>query len=277
MPLTDIVRYLNSRDRDQRPFNHLDDPFVATRRGAVARYARITLSTRYAPIYSTASGSLRGHAAVLDAHGDLNDLPLLQDSVFAIPSSGAEYVHLDRLVRTLHALNYLLHPEQRHLFVKVNLRHIENVPSGHGIVFENALRVCGLAPSSITLEIHVEGKPTAALHAALDAYRARGYRIALARPGHDWRDVDWLLPLRPDFVRLDAALLREPDALHTLALRLRNRGIQTLIEADGAAQSERAAASAIDLVQHPAITENDYAEHPHAHAATTDAQAALRE
>ncbi|HTJ97212.1 MAG TPA: EAL domain-containing protein, partial [Rhodocyclaceae bacterium] len=81
MPLTDVVRYLNARDRDQRPFLRLDDPFYATIRGAIARYARITLDSVYAPIRSGSSGRLYGHAAILNARGELNDMALHPDAV----------------------------------------------------------------------------------------------------------------------------------------------------------------------------------------------------
>jgi EAL domain-containing protein (putative c-di-GMP-specific phosphodiesterase class I) len=239
MPLTDLVRYLNARDRDQRPFLRLDDPFVATETGAEAHYARITLDSSYAPIHIGSSGSLHGHAAVLNARGELNDMPLHPDAVFAIPSSNEEFVHLDRLVRTLHALNYLLHPDQQHLYVKINLRHIEIVPGGHGIVFENALRACGLDPQNITLEVNVLDEPNEALRTALDAYRARGYRIALAVHDSDWQDSHWLLSLKPDVVRLDNALLDNLEQLKLLALRLSDYGIRSLINADTAAQATR--------------------------------------
>lgn len=253
MPLTDLVRYLNTRDRDQRPFLRLDDPFHATPTGAVAHYARITLDSRYAPIYVGASGSLHGHAAALKAQGELNDLPLHPDAVFAIPSNNAEFVHLDRLVRTLHALNYLLHPDQQHLYVKINLRHIEIVPSGHGVVFENALRACGLSPQNITLEINVvEEDANDALRAALEAYRNRGYQITLAAHGSDWNNSHWLLSLRPDVVRLDHALLKKPEQLNLLALRFTDYGIRSLIDVENASQAKRAIAAGIELVQHPA-------------------------
>jgi EAL domain-containing protein (putative c-di-GMP-specific phosphodiesterase class I) len=251
MPLTDLVRYLNTRDRDQRPFLRFDDPFEATPTGAVARYARITLDSGYAPIYVGASGSLHGHAAVLKSRGELNDLPLHPDAVFAIPSSNAEFVHLDRLVRTLHALNYLLHPDQQHLYVRVNLRHIEIVPHGHGLVFENALRACGLDPQNITLEINVAEEPDEALRTALDAYRSRGYRIALAAHGADWNDSHWLLALQPDVVRLDTTLLQKPERLNLLALRLRDYGIRSLLEVADAAQAKQARSAGIELIQHP--------------------------
>lgn len=251
MPLTDLVRYLNARDRDQRPFQRLDDPFIATESGAEANYARIRLASHYAPIYVGGSGSLHGHAAALRAQGELNDLPLHPEAVFAIPSSNEEFIHLDRLVRTLHALNYLLHPDQRHLLVRVNLRHIEIVPGGHGIVFENALRACGLDPQDITLEVQVDGETSETLHNALDAYRSRGYRIALAGTGLD--DTDPRLQLfKPDVLRLDPALLKQPRRLARIARHLTDAGIESLIEVSNAAQARSADAVGISLIQHPA-------------------------
>lgn len=248
MPLTDLVRYLNARDRDQRPFLRLDDPFVATESGAEAHYARITLASHYAPIYVGGSGSLHGHAAELKATGELNDQPLHPDAIFAIPSSDAEFVHLDRLVRTLHALNYLLHPDQQHLYIKLNLRHIEIVSGGHGIVFENALRACGLDPQSITLEIHVPEEPDAALRAALEAYRARRYNIALTLQGRE-EEQAWLLSLKPDVVRLNTALLKHPKQLRLLTAKLGHHGIRSLIRVDNATQAKSAADAGVELLQ----------------------------
>lgn len=251
MPLTDLIRYLNTRDRDQRPFLRLDDPFRATPTGAEAHYARITLESGYAPIHVGASGSLHGHVGVLKAQGELNDLPLHPDAVFAIPSNNAEFVHLDRLVRTLHALNYLLHPDQQHLYVKINLRHIEIVPGGHGLVFENALRACGLDPRSITLEVNIVDEINEALRVALDAYRSRGYRIALATHESNWNDCHALLALRPDVIRLDHALLRQPEQLNLLALRLTDYGIRSLINVENSSQAKRAIGAGVELIQHP--------------------------
>lgn len=266
MPLTDLVRYLNTRDRDQRPFMRLDDPFQATPTGAVAHYARITLDSSYAPIHVAGSGSLHGHAAVLKATGELNDMPLHPDAIFAIPSSNAEFVHLDRLVRTLHALNYLLHPDQQHLYVKVHLRHIEIVPGGHGIVFENALRACGLEPQNITLEIHVIDEADDALHAALNAYRKRGYRIALSSHGADWSSNHWLLGLHPDVVRLDHGLLRKPEQLNLLALRLADYGIRSLIDVENASQAQRAIEAGVELIQQAAGQGAQRQAHTHTRA-----------
>jgi len=273
MPLTDLVRYLNARDRDQRPFLRLDDPFHATPTGAEAHYARITLDSSYAPVHVGSSGSLHGHVAVLKARGELNDLPLHPDALFAIPSNNAEFVHLDRLVRTLHALNYLLHPDQQHLYVKVNLRHIEIVPSGHGIVFENALRACGLDPQNITLEINIADEPSDALRTALEAYRARGYRIALNIHGQDWNNIDWLPEFKPDVVRLGLALLQQPAQLKLLAKQLADAGIRSLIEVENAAQAKRAISAGVDLIQHPVGTESHQKARAETHGKAAESHA----
>lgn len=251
MHLTELVRYLNTRDRDQRPFMRLDDPFQAIPRGAIAHYARISLGSSYAPIYTGASGSLHGHAAVLRARGELNNLPLHPDAVFAIPSNDAEFIHLDRLVRTLHALNYLVRTDQQHLHVRTHLRHIENVPSGHGVVFENALRACGLNPRDITLELYIDEAPGKAARAALDAYRNRGYRIGLTARGHQWKDNHWLLGLRPDVVRLDSSLLGKPEQLNLFALRLDDYGIRSLISVRSGREWGLARDAGIELIQQP--------------------------
>lgn len=276
MPLTELVRYLNARDRDQRPFLRLDDPFQALPDGAVAHYARITLASRYAVIHASASGSLHGHAASLDARGELNALPLHPDAVFAIPSNHAEFVHLDRLVRTLHALNYLLHPDQQHLHLRTHLRHIENVPGGHGIVFENALRTCGLGPRDITLELALDADPGKAVQTALEAYRGRGYRIALIAHGQRWQDNHWLLGLRPDVVRLDPALLDHAEQLNLFALRLADYGIRSLIAVDNGREAGLARDAGVELIQQPTSAAATMAAVTSATSATSASATAAR-
>ena len=252
MPLTDVVRYLNARDRETRPFAHLDDPYHAVEHGAIVRYARIALSSSYAPVRSSQSDHVYGHVAVLNAHGELNNILLHPEAIFAIPSTNEEFIHLDRLVRTLHAVNYLVHHDPRHLFVKVNLRHIESVPSGHGEVFENALRSCNLEPTGITLLVNIVDDPTPELRAAIASYRERGYQIALSRHGHAWKSLGWLKALKPDLVNLDAALLQTPERLGRLVSRLHGEGWRTLIEVDGSpSQILRANEAHIDLLQYP--------------------------
>lgn len=256
MPLTDVVRYLNARDRESRPHAQIDDPFVAVPQGAVARYARITLSSSYAPIRSGQGDNLYGHAAVLTAHGELNNLLLHPEAIFAIPSTNEEFVHLDRLVRTLHAINYLLHRDAQHLFVKVNLRHIQSVPGGHGEAFENALRASNLEPTGITLLINVENDSNPALRSALASYRARGYQIALSRHGYNWRSTAWLKELQPNLVVLDNDLLEDPQRLAKLVSRLHADGLRTLIGIDGSpTQIQLANDARVDLLQYPVIQE----------------------
>ncbi len=253
MPLTDVVRYLNTRDRDQRPFLRFNDPFQATPTGAIARYAGLVLNSRYAPVRNAVTNQLYGHVAVLTAQGELSEAPLIPDAVFAIPSTNEEFVHLDRLVRTLHTLNYLLHPEARQLFLRVNLRHIESIPSDHGLVFENVLRACGLAPENIALQIETDTSPDASLVTAIESYRTRGYRIAVHRNDADWKNIGWLKLIKPDVLRLNRRNLADTHKLAQLTRRLRREGVLTLVEIE-ASQIDAAVAAGIDLIQLPAVT-----------------------
>jgi hypothetical protein len=95
-------------------------------------------------------------------------------------------------------------------------------------------------------------EPTDAVRAAIDAYRARGYSIALVSHAEEWKDNHWLLSLQPDVVRLDSALLKKPEQLNLLALRLADYGVRSLIGTDTDAQAKRAAAAGVELVQHAA-------------------------
>lgn len=252
MPLTDVVRYLNARDREQRPFLRSTAPFVATPEGAYGRYANLRLDSHHAPIYNAQTGSLYGHAGVLSVTGEVHNVTLHPDAVFAIPSSNEEFVHLDRLVRTLHALNYLLHPQAQRLLLRVNLRHIESVPAGHGQVFESALRACGLLPESVTLVVNVKGSPGAPLRSALDSYRAHGYQLALNVQGLEASDTDWLKEISPELVLLDSSLIDEPERLHRAVSRLQKHRLQTLIAIDAQPlRRERAARAGVDFVQEP--------------------------
>lgn len=73
-----------------------------------------------------------------------------------LPSDAEEFVYLDRLVRTLPALNYLTQPVRGKLLLRVHARHLLSVPANHGLAFEEIPRPCGLFPDQISLEIDTD-------------------------------------------------------------------------------------------------------------------------
>lgn len=232
MPLSDLVRTLNANHRQSIPGIDPNNPFVATAAGVVVHYAGLRLASRFLPYVEAASGQVLGHAAELVAHVPGRQLALAPEGVFALPTEADELVYLDRLVRTLHALNYLLVPAQGRLIVKVHPRHIASVPEDHGLAFEEIIRPCGLVPAQITLEIRAQaGGDQEHLQRAIASYRSRGYGIALGHFGSDQSDLGLLETVRPDIARLHPALIASGRPLARLLEHLHRRGALSMAEA----------------------------------------------
>jgi len=274
MPLSDLIRTLNA-PQGAFPGHYsragLDQPFVAVDGRVFLHYANIRLESKFLPIVETASGKLHGHAAAIQAFGLSNGIPMTPEAVFVLPTDDQEFVYLDRLVRTLHALNYLTRPTRGNLLLKVHARHVLSVPAHHGLAFEEILRPCGLFPEQITLEIdtnHIED--TGHLVHAVASYRSRGYGIAVSHFGHEQLDFGLLRELQPDLVKLDPVLLALSRPLGRIIDCLHRLPSQVLIEGnDSRALKKFATAAEVDLVQAPSPARRLL----HARPATTDAWA----
>lgn len=251
MPLTDLVRHLN-RQNNSLPAGHLaPDPFVASNGGVFVHFANLRLESVFLPITDSHTGRDHGHAASLRAYGLTTRNPVSADAVFVLPANDEEFVYLDRLVRTLHALNYLTHQVLGDLQLKVHRRHIMSVPSDHGLAFEEILRPCGLLPEQITLDLDGDGLEDTKhfLHAVAN-YRQRGYGIALSRFGHSSIDFGLLREARPDIVKLDPLLLASARPLDRLIDQIHELGALVQIEGGNAGQWRSFAKAAnIDLIQ----------------------------
>lgn len=250
MPMTDLVRFLNARNVSPYAGKELENPFVATDKGVAIHFAKLQLRSQFQPIVDTSSGRIHGHSAALRVTGSSGQV-LDPESVFVLPANDDEFVYLDRLVRTLHALNYLTNSIRGNLLLGVHLRHVLSVPADHGLAFEGLLRQCGLAPEQVTLEIDADGiEERGRFLNAIANYKARGYGIALSRFGHSEIDFGIVREIAPDIVKLDRMLLASMRPLKRLIGRLQEGGTKVLIEAiDTAAMRKGAASMGIDLVQ----------------------------
>lgn len=250
MPLTDLVRHLNARSQAAGR----GAPLLAEEGRVFALFAGWRLESHFLPIVETATGNLHGHAAALRVRlppFDAGGGPALDpDGLFVLARDDADLIYLDRLIRTLHALNYLLRPVRGNLLLKVHPRHVLAVPDNHGLAFEEILRPCGLVPEQITLELDFRGvAATERLEAAVASYRTRGYGIAvnsrLLSP-----DPGRVARLGPDIVRLDVSTGAGRDVHGDDVVPL--RAIDARILMNGSAirlLDGRAAASDIDLLQ----------------------------
>lgn len=249
MPLTDFVRYLNSQLPDQPSPTH----FVSENGRVHARYAGLRLESAFFPIVATGDGRLRGHHARLRV-SDASGQPLDPALAYAQPRDDREFIVLDRLVRTLHTLNYLIYRERQSLLLlKVHPRHVASVAADHGLAFEEILRACGLIPGQITLEFDVFDGSDAHLQCAIASYQSRGYGIAIGSFGRHGIDFKRLAEIRPAIVKFEQLLVGSLQPLAPLIGQLHALGALVLSEGPySQARRGYAQSSGIDLWQVPA-------------------------
>ena len=207
VPLTELVHYFNKRNRLARGATGEDEFGIVDGR-VQARFRGRVLGTLFQPVVER-SGLVLGHEAylrVLEGEG----LGLPAHAVFLDARDDEELVHLDRVARTLHALNFLLEREQQGGWLSLNVHPqlIRAVRDHHGHVFETVLSRCGLTPERIVLELTDDGfESLPRLAGAIEAYRERGYRVAIDNFGRHSSDLDRLEALAPDIVKLDRCLI----------------------------------------------------------------------
>lgn len=240
--------------RDTRPCTlQFDDG------GAYGHFGDLRLYSVFQPIVSRLDGHTAAHEALLRARSSRN-VAITPTAAFALPKTPAAVVHLDRLCRMVHAVNFFLLGEQRgNLFLNVDFRHVLSVESGdHGRTMEMLLGYCGLTPTQVVLEViesHIDN--LALLEQAILAYRRRGFRVAIDDFGAQDSNFDRLWRLTPDVVKIDRTLVVEAtrnsrarrilpkivDIIHELGANVVCEGIETCL------QDELARDSGADLLQ----------------------------
>jgi EAL domain-containing protein (putative c-di-GMP-specific phosphodiesterase class I) len=158
------------------------------------------------------------------------DSPLAPWSLFALAAGDATLRHLDRLCRTLHALNYFSHvDETQSLFLNVERRLLASVPSDHGKVFESILAQFNLSPRRIVIMFpRAIASDPSLLERAARNYRSRGYRVLV--PASSWDDSTLRLfeELPVDLVKVDVVQGFRAERLAAFGAALRERGISLL-------------------------------------------------
>ena len=205
---------------------------------AVARRGGVELCSAYEPIYDvTVHGlqqSLSSEPSSAARFGDelgFQAVTLRADGERSVPCDpfgdsveGPELVALDRMVRALHAINFLGSKQHGLLFLRVHERLLKSVKYDHGRHFSNVLVSFGLNPGRIVIEL-----PAAAVaHRTFvgyltKSYQRYGFKVAgnLPNPGQILAVSDMA---RLDFVKMDAGTaLRDSmvKPLMTYASRLR--------------------------------------------------------
>lgn len=245
-----IIDYLNLREFEHALAAadlHAERPLYRLDQHIHADYGGLRLSSLFQPIVrnplaqsDAAKPTIVAHEALLAAHTASGAAPLGQAlaprPIFARSHSDAEIVALDRLARTLHALNFLAQADGGDLHLNVDSHHLVAVATDHGRVFEQILGQCGLAPAHIVLEVsEYDIRDRTLLRAALFSWQARAYLIAIDNFGRGHLQLQRVIELRPDYVKFDRRLLhaatlnRQDRALLERHLdALRGNGIRSI-------------------------------------------------
>jgi EAL domain-containing protein (putative c-di-GMP-specific phosphodiesterase class I) len=285
----DIIGYLNSSDFNSGERHH-DQPFYIADNSIHADYAGFRLSSQFQPIVlqqkvpqqnvlqqralqqnasepnisqiSDNDSHTVAYEALLAVRTTRGLLPLgdvlSPHSVFALPDCNGEITLLDRLTRTLHALNFLIQGVPADLHLNVHSDHLLAVDTDHGRVFERILRQCGLEPSAIVLEVSEYSiRDKARLRSAIANWQSRGYRIAADNFGLGHTQLARVLDLSIDILKIDRSLLqaaqqnrRAAEALAKIAMLCNEHGVRTIATAaETAVQQQLIEQSGIDYAQ----------------------------
>lgn len=182
MPLTELMNYFNDQLQLQARTNALPATgFYKAGKNYGARFGGLTFGSRFSTINKPQDGTIIGHAAELSVRS-LTGREVTSEEVFHSLDSKEQIVHLDRLTRTLHSLNYLQHYDNSNTLLSLNVqpRHIIAVPTEHGKTFEGILSDCGLGPDRVLVRTQLRDTATLPhFRNALASYRERGYRTGI--------------------------------------------------------------------------------------------------
>jgi EAL domain-containing protein (putative c-di-GMP-specific phosphodiesterase class I) len=226
------------------------EPLVRLGQDRVAgNFYKAQLASAFQPILGR-DDAIVGHEAFIRSHVD-GATELSPWQLFAEAASDDELVRLDRLCRTVHAINYFaIAPADTQLFLGVETRLLAAVPGEHGRAFERVLTSLGLAPRRVVIQLPAAANRNPVLVGHVIAnYRHCGYGVAVThRPG-DPVTLEHTALFRPDFVRLRSAEFSDSELRETVR-RVHDAGALAIVShVEAAAALAKAREAGADLVQ----------------------------
>ena len=205
MAYDDLLAYF---DYWNRQLSESADDFQFDDLGAFGSFRGLRLYSAFQAVFASDTLQPVAHEALLRAR-DENNKSISPAEAFERAVTPDEAIYFDRLCRTVHSLNFFNQSgAEGDLYLNVSGRHLLSVGGGHGRTFETLLKQCGLKPTQIVLEILESGvEHLQHLQAAVDAYRSRGFRVAIDDFGCQHSNFDRLWQLTPDIVKLDRSLI----------------------------------------------------------------------
>lgn len=226
---------------------------------AFGQYNDLKLNSAFQPLLNAATLDIVAHEALLRVT-DRSEHHIAPDVLFKSIAGNDEIVALDRFCRVIHSMNFFAQAKSDlGLFLNINGRHLLGVEKGnHGAAFETLLSYCRLEASQVVLEIlESEVDDLENVQLAIEAYKNKGFRIAIDDFGCRHSNFDRLWMLTPDIVKLDRSLIVQADhnpraakMLPSLVHLIHELGAQVVCEGiETQAQHARAIDSGVDLLQ----------------------------
>lgn len=179
--------------------------------GVVGDWFGCELSSVFQPIVLYAGRETLGYEAYLRILGS-GERALSPWTLFSANADDGRLVALDRLARTVHALNFLSSVEgDGLLFLNVHGRLLAAVSGDHGAAFRKVVDALGLPPERIVIEtpLAASGQPDL-LAFVLRNYRNNGFRVAInVESPTQWQALSSRIPA--DFIKIDSARLLVDD------------------------------------------------------------------
>ncbi|WP_087047228.1 EAL domain-containing protein [Caballeronia ptereochthonis] len=178
----------------------------------------ITLCTHLQPIYSLPHQREVGYEALLrgDAGGGALVGPF---DLFGRAIVAGKLTELDRMSHLTHLRNAApLLPDAQWLFININPATFTD--PGYAARLAAATREAGLAPERVVIEVlESGGTDVAEISRATHAFRAQGFLVAVDDFGAGHSNIDRLLTLKPDIVKLDRSLVRAGSTHQRVPMR----------------------------------------------------------
>ncbi|MFM0741396.1 bifunctional diguanylate cyclase/phosphodiesterase [Paraburkholderia xenovorans] len=192
------------------------------------------LTSHFQPLYSLSHQKQVGFEALL--RGEQDDGSLVPPMVLFAPKPSSDEGALDRVSHAVHLGNARrLLPADAWLFL--NILPATFVAAGYADQLAAIVRKVGLEPERVILEIlESHGGSVDDMSQAAALYREHGFLIAVDDFGAGQSNLDRLLRIRPDIVKLDGELIRatspcsEQPILPKLVSLLHQAGMLVVVE-----------------------------------------------
>jgi EAL domain-containing protein (putative c-di-GMP-specific phosphodiesterase class I) len=246
-----ITPILERLERDHFPASRFTQPRPGT---VAAQFFASRITSAFQPVVRTSDHGVTGHHAVLRVFDEQSEA-VAPWRLFAQAAQDALLVQLDRLSRTVHALNYFQAGGPRGLlYLNVEPRLLGIVADEHGAYFELILGQLGVPTSRVAIVLPPAAldDPVTFVRAAI-AYRMRGYRVVAELATDTAADLEHVFLAEPHDVALDAPRAGDHasiDAARNVIDTLARRGIHGLARRiEDAAQAEAARDAGFGFLQ----------------------------